>query len=311
MLFNLIFKREAIFTIALSGVWLLCSMFWALHTNLLSSGIFMSVSLELIAFYLLMGLVSFYFNQVLRSTKLVGNNDFSALFLSVMAMSGLEYSSVSFQFVLAFFLLLMLINKIQQGFNQTENIISEFEMGVISGLLTMINPLFIVALPFTYVALVNVKVNTWRGCIAVLLGFFFMLFAKWCYFIFTDQADSFMELIKFNFVPKGLLVKGILAQVSSGLLLLVFVLSANHFVKVSGQLNIKIRVYYKVWLWLSLFLLSGFLLIENSMTVPQILLCINLPLLVLYQLAIRAFSKKIAKELAILILMLVVLLLKF
>lgn len=310
MLYNLIFKREALFTVGLSIVWLACSLFWELHTNTSSIGILVHPVIEIIALHLLIGFVAFYFSQVLRSTKLVGNNDFSALFLSLVLMSGIGYSLLAFQFILAFFILLVLVRKIQQGFNQTENIISEFEMGALSALLTMIDPLFVVVLPFTYVALVNVKVNTWRGYFAVLLGFSFMLFIKVSYFIFTDHAN-FSELLQISFAPKSFVVNGLTEQVSSALLVGVFVVAMNHFMKVSAHLNIKIRVYYKVWLWLSLFLLSGFLLLENTMTITQLLLCVNLPLLVLYQLAIRAFQKKFMRELAILVLVLVVVLLKF
>ena len=309
MLYNLIFKREALFTVGLSAIWLACSLFWELYCNSSSAGILMHPVIEIIVLHLLMGFVAFYFSQVLRSSKLVGNNDFSALFLSVALMSGIGYNLIAFQFILAFFVLLVLVSKIKQGFNQTENIISEFEMGSLSALLTMINPLFVVVLPFTYVALVNVKVNTWRGYSAVLLGFFFMFLIKGSYFVFTDQLN-FSELVQLSFAPKSFVINGLKQQVSSALLAGTFIIAMNHFMKVSAQLNIKIRVYYKVWLWLSLFLLSGFLLLENTMTATQLLLCVNLPLLVLYQLAIRAFQKKLIRELAILVLLLVVVLLK-
>lgn len=276
----------------------------------LSSGILINAVVEVILLYLLIGFVSFYFNQVLRSTKLVGNNDFSVMFLSVVVMSGLGYSLVSFQFVFGFFLLLVLINKIQQGFNQTENIISEFEMGVLVGMLTIINPLFVVVLPFTIVALVNVKVNTWRGYFAVALGFSFMMLLKWSYFIFTDHINPLTNILKLSFFPKSLAVHGLKMQVSSVLLVVIFLASMNYFMRNSAQLNIKIRVYYKVWMWLSLFLLSGLLLIENSMTWPQLLLCINLPLMVLYQVLVKSIAKKVFKELAVLLLVAVVLFLK-
>ena len=140
---------------------------------------------------------------------------------------------------------------------------------------------------------------------------FFIVFLKLCYFIFIDYPFYFSELIGLEFAPKSFVVEGLIRQISATFLVLFFGLSMNHFMRVSTQLNIKIRVYYKVWLWLSLFLLSGFLLLENTMTVPEYLLCINLPLVVLYQLAIRAFSRKIMKELAILVLILVVMFLKY
>ena len=311
MLYNFIFKRDTIFTIGMGGFWLLGSLFWELYAGTTSAGIVTNPIAEVLVLHLIIGLGSFYFNQVLRSTKLIDNADFSAFFLSVVIMTGLGYNLVSFQFIVSFLLLLALVHKIQKGFNQTENVFIEFEVGVMAGVLTLINPVFVVVLPFAYVALVNAKVNTWRGFFAVLLGFFFIVFLKLCFFIFTDHPFYFSELIGLKITLKSFVILGLRDQISTGLLAVIFLISLNHFMKVSAQLNIKIRVFYKVWLCLSLFLLSGFLLIKNSMTVPQLLLSVNLPLLVLYQLAIRSFSKKLVKELTILILILVAILLRY
>lgn len=311
LLYNLIFKREAIFTLGLGGVWLLASLIWELNTGIRSEPIFVSDTIDFTVLHLLIGASALYFNQVLQSTKLVANSDFSAFFLTVVVLSGIGQGLVSFQFVGGFLLVLALVQKIQKGFNQTETIFSEFEIGAISGLLTLIHPLFIVAFPFAFVALVNVKVNTWRGYFAVLLGFVFIVFLKLCLFIFIDYPFYFSELLGLKFAPKSFVVQGVKQQVSAVLLIGIFLIAVQHFMKVSAQLNIKIRVYYKVWLWLSLFLLSGLLLIENSFTIPQMLLSVNLPLLVLYQLAVRATPKKIVKELAVVVLMLAVLFLKY
>jgi hypothetical protein len=311
LLYNLIFKREAIFTLGLGGVWLLGSFIWELNTGIISEPIFSHDTIDITVLHLLIGISAIYFNLVLQSTKLVGNNDFSAFFLTVVLLSGAGGGVVSFQFVGGFLLLLALVQKIQKGFNQTETVFSEFEIGVIAGLLTVTHPLFIVVFPFAYVALVNVKVNTWRGHFAVLLGFIFIVFLKLCLFIFIDHPFYFSELLGLKFAPKSLVVHGLKQQISAILLVGIFLISMKHFTNVSAQLNIKIRVFYKVWLWLSLFLLSGLLLLENTFTIPQMLLVINLPLLVLYQLAVRSFSKKIMKELAILILLLAVLFIKY
>lgn len=311
MLYNLIFKREAIFTFGITGLWLLLSCVTELYFGVLSQGIFVNSVIEVVSFYLLIGFVAFYFNQTLKSAKLIGNNDFSLLFLSSVVLSGLHFSSLSFQFMFVFLLLLILVHKVQQGFNKTENIVSEFELGALTGFMTIIDPLFVVILPFSVVALVNVKVNTWRGFFALVLGFLFILLLKWSYFIFSDQQTPISKLLSLSLEPKSIKVHGLMTQVASVLLTGMFLVAVNYFMRVSGQLNIKIRVYYKVWLWLGLFLLSGFILLKNKMNVPELLLCVNLPLLVIYQVWVRQLTKTVSKELAILAIITAVMLIRF
>lgn len=303
MIYNLIFKREAIFTTGMTALWLVSSFLLELYIGDFTTGIFWYAPVEVFLLNVFIGLSSFYFNHILRSTKLVGNNDYSVMFLSAVLLSGLGYSSVSFQFVIGFFLLLALISKIQQGFNQTENIVAEFEMGVIVGLLMLINPLLIVALPFTIVALVNVKVNKWRGFTALVLGSLFVIALKWCWLFFMDYESLLGSLVLLDFRPKHFLIDGLKTQLACGVLGLVFLATINYFIRVSAQLNIKFRVFYKVWLWLSLFLLSGMLLFANELTWLQLLLYINLPLMVLFKVFLNTFSKKAVKELLILLLL--------
>lgn len=310
MLYNLIFKRETLFTLGLTGLWLLVACFLEIYFGVFTSGMLFHPIVEVVILYLLIGVVSFYFNQVIRSAKLVGSSDFSLTFIATVLLSGLGYSSVSLRFILGFLLLLVLVDKIQKGFNQPEHVVSEFEMGILIGVMTMIYPILIVALPFTFVALVNVKVNTWRGFSALVLGFLFMMVLKWSYFVFTDHDYSIGSIIKLSLKPKSFNIQGLVLQSAMGMLIGIFLVSVNYFMRVSSQLNIKVRVYYKVWLWLGLFLLSGFILLENNMTVPQMLVCVNIPLLVLYTVWVKQLTKVLFKELALLLILLVALFMK-
>lgn len=311
MLYKLIFKREAIFTMALTAVWLACSFLLDLYLGGPSSGILMHPKAELFALYLLIALASFFLNQVLRATKLSNNNDYSVMFLAAVLMSALGPAAISFQFLIGFLMTLLLVYKIQEGYNKTEDIFSEFEVGIIAGGLTIINPLFIVALPFTIVALINVKVNTWRGFFAVVLGFLFTLLLKWSYLLVFNYDHDFTQLLPLAFRPKEFSFEGLVEQLSTAVLLLVFVLSSNYFLRVSTKLNIKLRVFYKVWLWLSLFFLAGLLLFEHGLAWPQLFLCINLPILILYKMLINSFSRNIFKELFLLVLLAVSISLRF
>ena len=311
MFYKLIFKKEAIVTIGISSFWLVFSMCLDLYKSSELPGVFFDRKLEVVLFYVAVGLVSFYFNQVLRTTKLIGNSDFSVMLLSVLLLSSLGQSAVVYQFLLGFQFLLFLVSKIQKGFNQPENIFPEFEVGALTGILSLINPIFVVIFPFVYFAFVNVKVNSWRGFFAVVLGFFFIWFLKWSFLVLTDQELVMANIMDIHFSPKALMFNSWMHQTAAILLAAVFVLSMNYFMKVSAKLNIRIRIFYKVWIWLGLFLLSGLLLIENSMTMPQLLLCINLPMLVLYTVWVSSLSKKLFQELASLVLIAVAVLFKF
>lgn len=311
MLFKPVFSKGPYIPLIISVLWLIFSCVWSMMTISLESGIFFNVYLELLFFHGLIGFTAYYYNLILMQTKLVSNNDYALLFLLILLLSTFNFEPLTLVFMSGFLGLGFILKKLLLTYNKGDSVIQEFEMGMFAGLLFVLNPMFLLALPFIVFSLGALKSNTWRDFVVIVLGFLLILVFKLSASIFLGHGVDFQELFEIGFVLPFFNVAGNAQFVSVFFLVGVVLFSLNHFFRVSDQLNIKTRIFYKIWCSLSLFLFLGTFIIKNSLTSLQALLCGVLPLTALFKLTLKSVGKPFVREVLLLLFVLASVLLKW
>lgn len=284
MFYSLISNRSALLSYVLTLLTLVLSAWFSwdvnldVNTLLLNNQLFHIVSQQFVILS-----IAFYVNWLLLKHKLMPLGDYSLLFMIAVSLCGLGYNIESMRVLLALSFSAMMIGKVKSLFNQQESIFIEFEVGLLAGLSFLAHPVFVFVLPLALIAVLLAKANDWRDYMAVLLGYSFLIFLKACYYVWTDQWTSIPRIIALVFQAKsfqniggiqviGLLIYGFIALVA-----------INYNRKISDKLNIKDRIYYKLWLSYYFFMLLPFLFLSNGLSITQLALTSLLPLLVLLQ----------------------------
>lgn len=218
----------------------------------------------------------FFLNGFLIRNKFIHINNITPGFFLILFLTGLPNQASQFNIVSSVFLMILLIRKFTSLHNTKNNYFTVFEIGIILGVIASITPQFSGIIFLSIVGLTLVKTYSWRDFIIPLLGISFVLFLKGFYALMLDQPLDWF-LLDINFYKPKLIAKMNLSQlILSGITAIEFFFIYNLFNVVESK-NIRERVHYWLWIWLSLFLLFSMLFMQSPVNKIELVLLIGLP----------------------------------
>jgi len=248
-----------------------------------------------------------FLNSFLIQNKFIGINNIAPGFLLILFLTGLPNQASQVEIVASVFLIILLIQKFISLHNTTNNFLSVFEIGVILGIIASITPQFSGIVFLTIVGLTLVKTYSWRDFIIPILGVCFVIFLKGVFNFLVDKPIDLFTLIKFNFHKPALNAKMNISQmVLLGITAIEFLFIYKLFNVIESK-NIRERVHYWLWIWLSIFLLFSLLFMQSTINKIELILLIGLPASIFSKEFFDAPIKKWQKDLTILVLILSIL----
>jgi hypothetical protein len=305
MFYNIISTKSPIISLAITLLWLGLSFAFSV-LNPLSEGVFMySPVVDAALFHVLVFTCGIYLNSIMINQKIVGLNNYSIVVLCTFMLTAINADASSLKFLFAFLLLIHLSKKIMLVFNTSDSTIPEFEMGFLSALAFMIDPIFVFVFVYSVISMIISKANQWRDFVAVLLGFIFGLGLKASYLLFTNELNSFFDvfyLVKkikpWDFHFSLLLVLQILLAGYA-----VYIL--NYYRTQADKLNVKIRVNYWTWAWMAVLYFVSVNIFENPLNTKNLLLFSYLPIIIVSQLYFLKAKKDWINDVILLVLVLI------
>lgn len=218
-----------------------------------------------------------FLNGFLVRNKFIHINNIAPGFLLVLFLSGLPNQASQLSILISVFLMVLLISKFTSLHNTKNNYFTVFEIGVIIGLIVSITPQFSGIIFLSIIGLTLVKKYSWRDFIIPLLGISFIVFCKGIYCFMLDKPVDWVMLLDLNFYRPKLTATMSLSQlILSVITAIEFLVIYNLFTIVEGK-NIRERVHYWLWIWLSIFLLFSMLFMQSSVGKVELVLLMGLP----------------------------------
>lgn len=282
MLYRLISGKSGIVSFFLSFVYLVFTVF---RTFKLAKGeyLFESLALHLLVQQTIVFCSAFFANRQLLKHKLVSIGDYTLFFMLFITLSSIANSIENLRLLAGLLSTIMLIGRVKAVFNQQNSTLTEFDIGIFSALAYVAHPVFVFVLPYALISVLIIKANDWRDYLAVITGFGFVILLKASYYVFVDRITDIPKILALSFQLKSFHVINFFEPALLGLMLFFALFTIHNNLKISDKMNIKERLYYKLWLSLFVFMFLPFLLILNQVTLLQVALFLLFPLLILIQ----------------------------
>jgi len=253
----------------------------------------------------IVGLVSLFsglfLNNFLIKNKFIGINDIAPGFLLILFLTGLPNQASQVDVVTSVLLVILLIRKFISLHNTKNNFISVFEIGLILGVIISIMPQLAGIVLLTIVGLTLVKTYSWRDFIIPIVGVSFVMFLKGVFNFLLDQP---IDLFTLKFYKPTLNPNMNISQlILSGITAIEFLFIYKLFYIIESK-NIRERVHYWLWIWLSIFLLFSILFMQSPVNKVELILLIGLPASVFSKEFLDAPIKTWRKDLTLFILIL-------
>lgn len=302
MLYQLISGRSGFGSFFLAFLYLIFSVLWS-NTFENSTYLFDNSLLHIALQQLVVVACSLMANHLLLQHKLVSIGDYTLFFMLLISLSAIQNGIENLRVLTGLFFTILLIGRVKSVFNQQNATIVEFDIGIFSAMAYVAHPIFVFVLPYALISILITKANDWRDYLAVITGFGFVIFLKASYYVFVDRITDIPQLLALSFrlKPFEFITYFETAVVILTLIFALFVLNNN--VKISDKMNVKERVYYKLWLLLFVFMLLPFFLIDNNLSLLYVAFFLLFPLLVLVQPYILKKKKAIINDLILFLLL--------
>lgn len=251
-----------------------------------------------------------FLNRFLIQNKFIGINNIAPGFLLILFLTGLPNQADQIEIVGSVLLIIQLVRKFISLHNTTNNFISVFEIGVIIGVIALIAPQFSGIVLLTIVGLTLVKTYSWRDFVLPLLGIGFVIFLKGVVNFLFDKPIDLFSLIQLEFFKPKLKANMNISQIIlSGITAIEFLFIYKLFNVIESK-NIRERVHYWLWIWLSIFLLFSMLFMQSPVNKTELILLIGLPAAVFSKEFLDAPMKVWQKDLVVFLLIAFVLVLR-
>ena len=282
MIYQLISGKSGLVSFFLSAIYFFFSVYCFFQVDSINY-LFESQILHIIVQQLLAVGCAFIANRLLLQHKLLSIGDYSLFFMLFIVLSSLSISMENTRVLIGLLLVVVLIGRVKSVFNQQNAMVVEFEIGSLAALAYLAHPIFVFVLPYALISILITKANDWRDYLAVITGFGFIILMKASYFVFADRITAIPKILALTFKLKSFEFVRIIDWVLVIVALLLGLFTINYNLKISDKMNIKIRIYYKLWLSLFVFMFAPFLLVYNDLGPIQIALFLAFPLLILIQ----------------------------
>lgn len=296
MLYQLISGRSGFGSFFLAFLYLVFSVIWAYNFEN-SSYIFGNTILHITLQQIVVVACSLMANHLLLKHKLVSIGDYTLFFMLLISLSAIQNSIENLRVLIGLFFTIILIGRTKSVFNQQNATIVEFDIGILSAVAYVAHPVFVFVLPYAMISVLITKANDWRDYLAVITGFGFVIFLKASYFVFVDRIIDIPQILALSFRLKPFSFTSYLEAVFVISFLIFALFTLNNNFKISDKMNVKERVYYKLWLLLFVFMILPFFLIDNSISILHVTLFLFFPILVLIQPFILKKKKNIVNNL--------------
>jgi hypothetical protein len=248
-----------------------------------------------------------FLNGFLIRNKFIHINNIAPGFLLILFLTGLPNQASQVSIVTSVFLIVLLIRKFTSIHNTINNYFTVFEIGVILGIIALITPQFSGIIFLSIIGLTLVKTYSWRDFLIPLLGVLFVVFLKGVYNFMIDKQIDWITLIDIHFYKPKLNSEMSVSQVIlSGITAIEFLFIYNLFNVIESK-NIRERVHYWLWIWLSVFLLFSMLFMQSPVNKMELILLIGLPVSVFSKEFLDASMKSWQRDLTMVILIISVL----
>jgi hypothetical protein len=252
-----------------------------------------------------------FLNGFLIRNKFIHINNITPGFLLILFLTGLPNQASQVYVITSVFLMVLLIRKFTSIHNTKSNYITVFEIGVILGIIAIITPQFSGIVFLAIIGLTLVKTYSWRDFVIPILGICFVVFLKGAYNFMFDKPIDLFTIIDIHFYkPKFNAQISISQIVLSGITVIEFFFIYNLFNVVESK-NIRQRVHYWLWIWLSVFLLFSMFFMQSPVNEMEIILLIGLPVSVFSKEFLDASMKSWQRDLTMILLIVGVLSLRF
>lgn len=243
-----------------------------------------------------------FLNRFLLNYKFITLGNIAPGFFLLLFLTGLPNQVDEIKVLLSVFLLIWMIRKMISLHNVKHTYFPVFEIGVLFGVITLITPQLTAVSALFLIGLTLVKPFTWRDFIIPVLGFLFVILVGLTFQFFTDQDFSIVQIFHFEIHQPTLKAKLNLTQiVISGITAIEFVFIFKLFAVIEKK-NIRQRVHYWLWIWLSIFLLVSLLFLQSPINKVELILIMGLPISVFSVEFLESSIKTWQKELILFLL---------
>lgn len=209
-------------------------------------------------------------NGYTQKFKFVGLGDgiAGAVFLSFMF--GLKDPHLFYRELMGLCLILIVNIRLISLHNTPKNLLREFEIGLLLGLVMIISPGFLVVGIMFLIGLTLVVSFTWRDFLAPVLGVFWVFLIKYYYhFVFEEgPINEFFQLsISLPVFDFNWNIEMIEWMVLSLFVCMIFL----RIFKVIEKRSVRVRVNYRIWIWTSVCLLLSLLFFQRAFSLLYVL----------------------------------------
>ena len=219
-----------------------------------------------------------FLNGFLVRNKFIHIHNIAPGFFLILFLTGLPNQVSQLNILTSVFLMILLIRKLTSLHNTKNNYFTVFEIGIVIGLIVSITPQFSGIIFLSIIGLTLVKTYSWRDFLIPLLGISFVLFCKGIYCFMLDKPVDWIMPLDLNFYKPKLTVTMSFSQLILSVIgAIEFLFIYNLFTIVESK-NIRERVHYWLWIWLSIFLLLSMLFMQSTVNKIELVLLMGLPI---------------------------------
>ena len=231
--------------------------------------VFGSATLGYVCHFLVAILVAYYCQFIYEKLKVSKRGDFSIFIVLSFVLPLITYSKEGFYLLIGAGISMHVYARLMSLYNKTNCSIQEFEIGILAGLASVVNPVFLGLIPFILFSVSSAKTNQWRDYAVVILGYLFVYFLIVVYYFLADSSTQLIFELTPRFSIGNIPSMDRKEQlVIVGLLL--FLLTALRYCMSSlDKMNIKDRLHYKNLIGLLICISLGFFVIKNSISLTE------------------------------------------
>jgi hypothetical protein len=218
---------------------------FSFHNEILTKILFLGVWL----------LSAFWMNRIIVLHKLMDNKGGTVIFLFALLSFSFWSESVSLDLQLAFLFLLFCVDQLFAIYQSQGKLYQSLNLGLLFGMAVYFYFPLIVLFPWLFMALGIVKSFQWRDLILPLFGALLPFYLYSVFQFFSDEVNILMskKLLAPNLNLLPLLFKAIEFNLLWVLALFFLLLAIAYSYRVMDKLTVKIRMFYSILIWFTLF----------------------------------------------------------
>lgn len=208
--------------------------------------------------------------------KFIGLGDYLPSFVFLLFVSAIQHPYLYWRFWVALFLLVLTVARIMALYNSKKDYIKVFEVGVLLGLVTIVEPSLVLLSLFYIPGLALVVSFSWRDFVIPLVGIVIVFVVLLAIAFLLEQVFDFSVIVPQFSLPQLNASFTFVQLLLTSLTLFQFLFLFRLFGAIETK-NIKDRLHYWLWVWMAVLIFVSLLFFQSDFNKLLLIVSLGLP----------------------------------